>query len=67
MTDWLKALFASATLPGVRSRRLVSVVFGVVLFGWLLVLLGLAAALPELPGSVILLLVITLGTVALDR
>lgn len=66
MTEWLKALLTSATLPGVRSRRLVSVVFGAVLFAWLRAALP-AGTLPELPASVLAMLVITLGTVALDR
>lgn len=66
MIDWLKTLVASATLPGVRSRRLVSVVFGAVLLAWLRAALP-AGTLPELPASVLALLVITLGTVALDR
>lgn len=66
MPDWLKSLFASAALPGVRSRRLVSVVFGAVLAAWLRAALP-PGTLPELPPSVLALLVITLGTAAVDR
>jgi hypothetical protein len=66
MPEWFKSLFAAGALPGVRSRRLVSVVFGAVLLAWLRAALP-AGTLPELPASVLALLVITLGTVALDR
>ncbi len=66
MLAWLQSLVASATLPGVKSRRLVSVVFGAVLFAWLRAALP-TGTLPELPASVLAMLVITLGTVAFDR
>jgi hypothetical protein len=66
MIAWLQSLVASATLPGARSRRLVSVVYGAVLCAWLRAALP-AGLLPEIPASVLALLVITLGTVALDR
>ncbi len=66
MIEWIKSLAASSALPGVKSRRLVSVVFGAVLLAWLRAALP-AGTLPELPASVLALLVITLGTVALDR
>jgi hypothetical protein len=64
MIDWLKSLLSSVALPGVKSRRLVSVVVGVVLLAWL-VASWLAQALVEIPLTVLGLLALCIGTVAL--
>lgn len=56
MIDFLK----SFTTTGVKSKRLASVVFGTVLFAWL-VSFFYSLPMPEIPMSVLLLLVITAG------
>lgn len=61
MIDWLKSLAPD----GVKSKRLISVVFGVVLLVWLASFLT-AWPVPELPLSVLALLVITVGSSALS-
>jgi hypothetical protein len=63
--DFLKSLFAAA-LPGVKSRRLVSVAVGAVLLAWLLASWH-AAALVEIPLTALGLLALVIGTVLLDR
>jgi hypothetical protein len=64
--DWLKSLFAGVSLKGVTSRRLASVVIGGVLAAWLNVALRHPEALPEIPATVLLLVVVLLGTSAVQ-
>lgn len=64
MTDWLSSLFSRVSLQGVSSRRLVSVTVGVVLLAWLRVSF-LSDTVPDIPGSVIGLLALVVGTGAI--
>jgi MFS superfamily sulfate permease-like transporter len=61
MTDWLQSLLSGAALRGVTSRRLASVALGTVLLVWLLAFIT-ATQLPEIPVTVLALLIIVLGT-----
>lgn len=61
MIDWLKSL----SPDGVKSKRLTSVVFGVVLLVWLISFLTLLP-MPEIPLTVLALLIITVGSSTLS-
>jgi hypothetical protein len=66
MTEWLSNLFSRVSFKGARSRGLVGVTVGAVLLVWLAAAAGLTPAVPEIPGTVLVLLALVLGTSALQ-
>lgn len=58
---WLNNLFSKVGLKGVSSTRLASVVVGAVLLAWLHVAF-VTGTVPEIPPSVLGLLLIVVGT-----
>lgn len=65
MNEWLSSLFSRISLQGVPSRRLASVTVGAVLLVWLWVA-AVTTTLPEIPGTVLLLVALVVGTSALQ-
>lgn len=63
--NWLTSFFDRVSFQGVSSRRLVSVTVGVVLLAWLRVSF-LSDTVPDIPGSVIGLLALVVGTGAIQ-
>lgn len=61
MMDWIKSLLGSVTLRGVTSRRLASVVLGAALLVWICSF-ATAIPIPEVPASVLILIIVVLGT-----
>jgi hypothetical protein len=66
MTEWLANLLSRVSFKGAPSRRLVSVTVGAVILVWLAAAAGLIVAVPDIPGTVLILLALVLGTSALQ-